>query len=134
MFRFCRLHLAMIILCVACYPTLLFMGSTLYLSLGKLVCSELIFTFSLLLYPLGKEFHGEIFLSDSNLCVPLGVFSNLTSLVHYTTIDTFINPNPNQATPSTNIMVQNCFHHTSISTNLNLNPSSKYLMHTFLFK
>ena len=86
-------------------PPMLSMRDTLNLSLGKIICSELNFTFQLLLdYP-GKEMPDEVFLPDSNLCVLPGVPSNLTSLVHYTIMDDFVNPNCNQAISSDDIIV-----------------------------
>ena len=106
-------------------PTILSMGTTLNLPLGKFICSELNFTFPLLLDPLGKGLPDGVSLSTSNHCVPPGITSNLTSLVHYTAMDDFAHSNPNYTTPSNNIMVQDRFCHGSVSRNLSFAPSSK---------
>ena len=86
-------------------------GSHPNLTLGKQFFSELNLTFPLLLNRSGKRFPDVLFLSDSNLCVLPGVSFNLTSLVHYTTMDSFANPNSNQANRLDNIIVQDSLIH-----------------------
>ena len=104
--------------------TLLSMGATLNLLFGKLVCSELNFTFHLSLDLPGKGLPDGVSLPASDICVPPGVPSNLTSLVNFTAMDGFAYPTLNYATSSDNIMVQDSFYHGSVSRNLSFVPSS----------
>ena len=111
--------------CVLRLPPMLSMGTTINLPLSELICSELNFTFLLLLDPPGKGLPDGVSLSASNQCVPPGVTSNLTLPVHYTAMDDFAHSNPNHATPSDKIMVQDRFCHGSVPCNLVFAPSSK---------
>ena len=112
-------------MCVLGIPTLLCMGATLNLSLGKLICSELNFTFLLLLDPPGKGLHDGVSLLASNHCVPPSISSNITSLVYYTAMDGFVHSIPNHATPSNDIMVHDSFCHGSVSRYLSFAPLYK---------
>ena len=105
--------------------TLLFMCDTLNLTLNKLICSELNFTFPLLLYPPGKGLPDGVSLPASDLCVPPSVPFNLTSLVIYTAMDGFTHPTPNHANHSDNIFVQDSFCHDSTFRDLSFALSSK---------
>ena len=106
-------------------PALLYIGTTLNLPLGKIICSKLNFTFPLSLDPPGKGLPDSVSLLALEFCVPHGVPSNLTSLVNYTAMDGLARPTPNHATPSDNIMVQDSFCHGSVSRNYFFAPSSK---------
>ena len=111
--------------CVMGLHTLLSMDATLNLPLGKLVYSEFNLSYPLLLDPAGKGLPDGVSLPASNLCVPPGVPSNLTPLVHHTTIDGFSHLIPNHATPSKHIIVHSRICHGSVSRNLSFSPSSK---------
>ena len=80
---------------------LLSIDTTLNLPRGKLIFSDLKFTFSLFLDPPGNSLPDGVSLTESNLCVSPGVLSNITSLVLYTDMDDFANTSPNQTTPQT---------------------------------
>lgn len=106
-------------------PTLLSMGTTLNLPLGRLLFSELNFTFPLLLDLSGKGLPDGVSLPALNNYVLPG---NLTSLVQYTVMDNFAHSALNHATSSNNIMAQDRFCHGSVSRNLCIAPSSKNLV------
>ena len=111
--------------CVMGLHTLLYMDATLNLPLGKLVYSEFNLSYPLLLEPVGKGLPDGVSLPASNLCVLPGVPSNLTPLVHYTTMDEFSHLTPNHATHSDNIIVHSRFCHGSVSRNFSFAPSSE---------
>lgn len=106
-------------------PALLSMDATLNLPLGKLVYSEFNLSYPLLLDPAGKGLPDGVSLPASNLCVLPGVPSNLTPLVHYTTMDGFSHLTPNHATHSDNIIVHSRFCHGNVSRNFSFAPSSE---------
>ena len=89
--------------------SLLEMGATLNLPLGKLVCSGFNFTFLLLLDPPGMGLPDGVYVLNSKISTPRGIPSNLNSLIQYTTMDGETASSPNKETPSDCIVVHDSF-------------------------
>ena len=106
-------------------PSLLAIGATLNLPLGKRVCSELNFTFPLLLDPLRKRLPDGVSFSDSKLSIPRGIPSNLNALIQYTAMDGDTVSTTSKATPSDDIVVYDNFFQGTVSRTLSLAFVSK---------
>jgi len=116
---------------VLVFPSLLAMGATLNLPLGKLICLELNFTFPLFLDPPGMDFPDGVSFPDSKVSISRGIPSKLNALIRYTAMDGDTASITSKTTPSDDVVVHNSFFQGTVSRILSLAFVSKSFRQTY---